>query len=159
MAERPSISLDAGHLVAVRVAVEHGKGFRKSIELFERNEPAVRQGRVECDRRVAFAQDEAVADGVVGTVGIDVQDGEVEGNQDIGGRHLPANVPQTGTVHRLQVPPPYRACQLAQLLDLLSICLDGFYHREASPAPTPVPAPMSMSNTSRCASSASCRPC
>src|SRR5947208_13511503 len=105
---------------------------------------------------MTLAQDEAIAIRIVRPLGVHVQHGEIEGDQDVGGRHLAADVPKLGVVYRLQVAAPHGTCQAAQLFHLLDINLLRIYHLE--PPVTPLtPAPKSISMTMRCASRASCR--
>ena len=61
VAERPGVRFDAGDLVAIGVAVQLRQRPHVGVELLRRKEPALGERGVQRRRRVALAQDEAIA--------------------------------------------------------------------------------------------------
>jgi hypothetical protein len=84
--------------VALKTAVDPAEGAEFAVG----NEAAFGKGGVEDGGGVAFAEDEAVAVRVGGGVGVDAQDGEIEGDEDVGGGEGAAGVAGFGAGDHLE---------------------------------------------------------
>ena len=102
VAERPGIGLDAGNVVAVRMAVQLRQRLHVGGQHIERDEAGLGQRRVERAGAVALAQDEAVAAGIARPLRIVAQHAEIEGRQNVGDRHVAAGMAKLRLEHHRQ---------------------------------------------------------
>ncbi len=96
LAERAGRDLDAGGAVHVGVALELGADLAQAHQVLEREVAVVGERRVLDRRRVALAEDEAVALGPVGVLRVVAQDPVVERGDDVGGRERGVEVARLG---------------------------------------------------------------
>ena len=113
----PVLASTPGDLVAIRMAVQLRQRLHVGVELLRRKEPALGQRRVQRRRRVALAEDEAVAIRIARRLGLQPQDVEIQHREDVRAREVAARMPHARLVHHAQAgaPDPPGALQDADL--------------------------------------------
>ena len=103
LAERAGGGLDSGQPLHVGVPLERAAQLAQSHDLVVREVAGLGERRIEDRRRVPLGEDEAVAVGPVGVLGVVPQDSaEIEGRHDLGGRQRAAGMARARLGRHLQ---------------------------------------------------------
>ena len=108
VAERAGVGLDAGQLVAIRVAVQPRQRRHEGVELGLGKEAGGGERGVEDRRAVALAEDAAIAIGRGRLLRVEAQDREVEHRQQVRRRQVAAGVADAGAMDHAETAAPQR---------------------------------------------------